>query len=44
MMLVGVVLMVLQRMREPEFFRRKAEVVDPHVAIHGAGAGNAGGN
>ncbi|HYM52627.1 MAG TPA: APC family permease [Candidatus Dormibacteraeota bacterium] len=36
MMSIGVVLMILQRLREPEFFRRKAEVVDPRVAIHGA--------
>ena len=33
---IGVVLMIGQRIREPEFFRRKLEVVDPHVAIHGA--------
>jgi len=32
----GVVLMFAQRIREPEFFRRKLEVVDPHVAVHGA--------
>jgi amino acid transporter len=36
MMAIGVVLMILQRIREPEFFRRRLEVVDPHVAIHGA--------
>lgn len=36
MMAIGVVLMVAQRIREPEFFRRKREVVDPHVAVHGA--------
>ncbi len=36
MMAIGVVLMFAQRIREPEFFRRKLEVVDPHVAIHGA--------
>jgi len=28
--------MIVQRVREPEFFRRKLETVDPHVAIHGA--------
>lgn len=33
---LGIVLMILQRIREPEFFRRKPEVVDPQVAIHGA--------
>jgi len=43
MMLMGVVLMFLQRWREPEFFRRKAEVVDPQVAIHGAVSNSAGG-
>jgi len=36
MMAIGVVLMIAQRIREPEFFRRKLEVVDPLVAIHGA--------
>ena len=36
LMLVGVVLMFAQRIREPEFFRRGFEVVDPGVAIHGA--------
>jgi amino acid transporter len=33
---IGVVLMILQRIREPEFFRRKLETVDPHVARYGA--------
>ncbi len=36
LMLVGVGLMIAQRVREPEFFRRRPEVVDPHVAVHGA--------
>ena len=36
LMALGVVLMIAQRVREPEFFRRKLETVDPHVAIHGA--------
>jgi amino acid transporter len=36
LMAVGVILMIAQRIREPEFFRRRPEVVDPHVAIHGA--------
>ncbi len=43
MMLFGVALMLLQRMREPEFFKRKPEVVDPRVAIHGASSGSVGG-
>jgi amino acid transporter len=38
---LGVVLMILQRLREPEFFRRGLEVVDPHVAIHGASVSGA---
>ena len=36
LMLVGVVLMLYQRVTMPEFFRRKPEVVDPEVARHGA--------
>jgi hypothetical protein len=36
MLALGVVLMLLQRIREPEFFRRRPEVVDPGVAVHGA--------
>ncbi|MEI7744017.1 MAG: APC family permease [Chloroflexota bacterium] len=36
LMLAGVGLMIAQRVRSPEFFRRRPEVVDPHVARHGA--------
>ncbi len=35
-MLVGVVLMVGQRFREPDFFTRRLEVVDPAIARSGA--------
>jgi hypothetical protein len=42
MLALGVVLMLLQRIREPEFFRRRPEVVDPEVAIHGAVAPTGG--
>ena len=35
---LGVVVMLYQRIKEPAFFSRKPEVVDPHVAIHGATA------
>jgi amino acid transporter len=36
LMALGVVLMILQRIREPEFFRRRPETVDPEVAANGA--------
>jgi hypothetical protein len=36
LMLVGVVLMVYQRVTMPDFFRRGTEVVDPEVARFGA--------
>jgi amino acid transporter len=36
MMGLGVVLMILWRIREPEFFRRRPEVVDPRIARSGA--------
>ena len=35
---LGVVLMLISVPFFPDFFRRKPEVVDPHVAVHGAGA------
>ncbi len=31
MVILGIVLMLIQRLREPEFFKRKLEVVDPSV-------------
>jgi amino acid transporter len=36
MMLIGIVLLIYQRVTMPEFFRRRPEVVDPLVARHGA--------
>jgi amino acid transporter len=36
-LLLGVVLMLVCVPRYPEFFKRKPEVVDPYVAVHGAG-------
>jgi amino acid transporter len=40
MVILGLVFMILQRLREPEFFRRKLEVVDPSVLAN-APAGRA---
>ena len=37
-LLLGVVLMLVSVPFFPDFFRRKPEVVDPDVAVHGAGA------
>ncbi len=38
-LVAGVVLMIAQRVYQPAFFRRRAEVVDPEVARHGAVTG-----
>jgi hypothetical protein len=43
LMLVGVVLMVYQRVTMPDFFRRRPEVVDPEVARRGAIVGDGSG-
>jgi amino acid transporter len=41
-MILGIVLLVAQQIREPAFFRRRPEVVDPHIALHGAMAPKGG--
>lgn len=40
MVILGLVFMIIQRIREPEYFRRKLEVVDPAV-LASAPAGGA---
>ncbi len=40
MIILGIVFMIIQRIRQPEFFRRKPEVVDPAI-VAGAPAGGA---
>jgi uncharacterized membrane protein (DUF485 family) len=43
-LIVGVVLMFVYQRVAPEFFRKRPEVVDDYVAIHGALAPSGGGD